>query len=177
MSRLITRFDYRALGRLPAVTADEVRKLFDYRAEDGALIRRIRRGCQHAGTIAGTPHSRGYIQISISGCFYLAHRLVWLHVHGEWPKEDIDHINGIKTDNRVENLRDVSPGTNTENMRRPRADNTSGYLGVSKDNTGYWAAKINVSRKTIYIGRYATPELAYQAYVHTKRKLHKGCTL
>lgn len=171
------KFDYRALGRLPAVTADEVRHLFIYRSEDGALIRRVKRGKHQPGTVAGTPHCGGYIQIHIQGRLYLAHRLVWLHVHGEWPINQIDHINGNKTDNRIENLRDVAPGINTENMRRPRSDNTSGYLGVSKEKTGYWAAKINVSRKTLYIGRFTTPELAYEAYVQAKRKLHIGCTL
>lgn len=160
-----------------SVNADQIRNLFDVSSSDGALIRRQRHGRFAAGARAGTAHVHGYIQISINGRFYLAHRLVWLHVHGKWPLGELDHINGNKSDNRIENLRDVSRATNMENVRRPRTNNSSGYLGVSLDRAGFWAAKINVSRKTIYLGRYASPERAHQAYVEAKRKLHAGCTL
>src|SRR5690606_29866615 len=75
----------------------------------------------------------GYRQVGIGGSHYLAHRLAWLHVYGCWPENLIDHLNGVRDDNRICNLRDVDDRTNNENILRKRSDNTSGYLGVHFD--------------------------------------------
>jgi hypothetical protein len=105
----------------------------------------------------------------------------WLYVHGEWPKHTIDHINGIRSDNRIENLRDVPTRTNLENTRSQSRKNETGFMGVSRNKTSVradsWVAAITVNRKTIHLGVYETPEQAHAAYIQAKRRLHEGCTI
>ena len=96
---------------------------------------------------------------------------------GEWPKEDIDHKNNIRDDNRWTNLREAKNSINQENLHKPYKNNRSGFLGVSIDNGKYYAAKIQVNKKQYRIGIFHTPELAHAAYVKTKRKLHRGCSI
>ena len=108
-----------------------------------------------AGKEAGTVKSTGYISIHIDGRHYPAHRLAWLFVYGHWPEKDIDHINGIRTDNRLKNLRDVTRRENAKN-RAMRSDNTSGITGVSFDkNAGKWKAEIWHCGKRKNLGRFA----------------------
>ena len=108
---------------------------------------------------------------------YSAHRLAWLYVHGAWPTGQIDHINGDRGDNRISNLRDVTPALNTQNQRRAaRSNKSSGLLGVTA-NRGRWLAQISIGGKSRNLGRYATPEEAHAVYVAAKRVLHAGCTL
>lgn len=106
----------------------------------------------------------------------MAHRLAWLYVHGEWPSKHLDHLNGNRTDNRIENLRQVSVAENAENTRRPHRDNKSGYLGVCKKR-GKWLAVIQIKGKYTRIGLFDTPEMAHEAYLAEKRKHHKACTI
>ena len=81
------------------------------------------------GDVARTPRSDGYIQIKLFNKPYLAHRLAWLYVNGEFPKDHMDHINGVKMDNRIVNLRAVTQAENNRN-KPMRKDNTSGVMGV-----------------------------------------------
>lgn len=128
------------------------------------------------GAEAGTLQKRGYRTIGIAGKRYPAHRLAWLYFHGCWPAGEIDHINGEHADNRIENLRDVPPRINKQNIRRPNRDNLSGFLGVSP-NGRRWAAQLDNGGKKIYIGTFDTPEEAHAAYVLAKRQIHPGFTL
>lgn len=128
------------------------------------------------GAIAGTPTVYGYTQIGLFKQLYSAHRLAWFYQYGVWPTQNIDHINGIRTDNRIANLRDVSCGGNNQNQTRPQRDNP--YLGVHKfKGRDRWRAAISVNNNSIHIGSFATPEEARDAYVAAKRKLHAGCTI
>ena len=89
----------------------------------------------HAGRRAfNAPHCLGYRAGSLRNKKYLAHRIVWVHAHGDWPKGEIDHVNGDKTDNRIKNLRDVSSSENKKNVRLI-STNSSGHVGV------YWTAR------------------------------------
>ena len=126
----------------------------------------------------GTVHRNGYICIRILGKRYYAHRLAWLLHHGTWPDQEVDHMNGVRTDNRICNLRLLPSGLNVQNMRRPSKRSTTGLLGVSvcKKN-GTFRAHIGVNGKTLALGYYKTPELAHEAYVLAKRELHSPCTL
>jgi len=127
---------------------------------------------------AGWKDSRGYRRLKIQGQTVFAHRLAWALVHKRWPDGDIDHINGIKDDNRIENLRDVSKSINLQNRRTTTKDSSSGYLGVSWDKyCGKWKAQISVNGTKKHIGVYATEEEAYDAYLQQKRELHEGNTL
>lgn len=106
------------------------------------------------GSVAGYKNSFGHINLSIAGQSYTAHRLIWLHVHGVWPKDQIDHINHIPDDNRIENLREA---TQTENQKNKsvQKNSTSGILGVTYCNTNYkWVASINIDGKFTFLGRF-----------------------
>lgn len=97
-------------------------------------------------------------------------------VHGEYPTNDIDHINGNPSDNNISNLRHVTREVNMQNQRKPRSNNPTGFLGVVKRRDGF-ISSITLRKKQRYLGTFATPELAHLAYVEAKRKLHDGCTL
>jgi hypothetical protein len=129
-----------------------------------------------AGRVAGSLDAHGYIQIGVFKKTFKAHRLVWFYVTGEMPRQQIDHINGIRTDNRFCNLRVVTNAINSQNKRSPLPSNKSGFLGVSW-NRGAWRATIQVNHKQINIGRYADPSEAHVAYLNAKRIYHDGCTI
>ena len=130
------------------------------------------------GKSCGSMLKNGYRTISIKSKLYYEHRLVWLYHYNKWPSDRIDHINGIRDDNRIANLRNVTPGENTQNQRAPRSDNTSGYLGVSFSKAaGKWVAGIGVGRKRIHLGCFDCPETAHLAYIKAKREMHATCTI
>lgn len=164
----------------PIIDPSRVRELFDYNPETGALLWK-EKICRRIvpGVIAGRINHHGYWQVRINGRSYQAHRIAWAHVHGAWPLADIDHINGVKDDNRIANLRDVSRATNTENQRRARKDNKStGVLGVTVHKpSGLFVAFITVARKQRNLGYFKTVEEASQAYLRAKRDMHAGCTI
>jgi len=121
--------------------------------------------------------SGGYLQIYIDRRPYLAHRLAWLYVHGEWPGSGyIDHVNGNKLDNRLNNLREATNGQNMQNQVRPHKNNRSGYLGVSRSRDRY-VAQIRKNNKTYHLGVFDTPEDAHARYLHEKQRLHEYGTL
>lgn len=126
----------------------------------------------------GYVHRNGYIVIRCLGQRSYAHRLAWLFHYGSHPSSEVDHINGVRTDNRISNLRLLPAGLNVQNMRRPSKRSTTGFLGVSlvKKN-GTYRASICSAGKSRNLGYYKTPELAYDAYVKAKRELHSPCTL
>lgn len=132
-----------------------------------------------SGDRAGTITANGYVVIRFKGSAYRAHRLAWIFCYGSWPSQQIDHINGIRDDNRIINLRDVSPQTNSQNRKRANASNSNGLLGVSKcTRRGGFIAQIrHADGRMKRIGRFDTPERAHAAYLLTKRLLHEGNTL
>ena len=123
-------------------------------------------GRAKAGTIAGCK-SNEYWAIRVAGKLHLAHRLAWFYVHGEWPKQ-IDHINGIGSDNRIANLRLATPAQNAANMKRVKT-NTTGFKGVSFKK-GKWRANIKHAGRAIQIGTFASPEEAHAAYIAASRQ-------
>jgi len=125
-----------------------------------------------AGMISGTSKSDGRRQIRIYGRLYYAHRLAWLYMTGEWPKHEIDHINGIRDDNRLCNLRDTSVRVNNMNRNRASKNNAIGLLGVSQRSDGRFQADIRVNKKKVYLGSFDKPEDAYAAYLGAKKKFH-----
>ena len=161
----------------PIISADRLRELLTYDADTG-LFTRLVQTCNRVkvGDVAGRTDSHGYRQISVLGRKILAHRLAWLYIHGTWPSDQIDHINGVRSDNRIANLRDTSNAINRQNERRARSNNQHGFMGVSTHGTR-WKAKIGVDGNPRYIGSYDTPELAHAAYIEAKRLLHPGCTI
>lgn len=128
------------------------------------------------GTIAGSIDTHGYRQIRYRRKMYLAHRLAWLFMTGDWPTMQIDHINGDRLDNRWTNLRQASHSVNSQNRRWPTKRNKSGVLGVFRDGAK-WRACIRVKGKTIGLGTFDSLDAAGNAYICAKRRLHEGCTI
>ncbi|MDO8972095.1 MAG: HNH endonuclease signature motif containing protein [Saprospiraceae bacterium] len=156
---------------METLSQTRLHELFTY--EDGELIWQISKGNAKAGKTAGCLNGAGYSQIQIDGQSYLTHRVVWMYIHGAWPTDQIDHINGIKTDNRINNLRECSPGENQQN-RTPNKNSTSKFAGVSWfAKTKKWQARIGIQGKQKHIG-YFTNELdAAFAYLEAKLQHHK----
>lgn len=133
-----------------------------YNPESGVLTWKIQTGNAHPGNHAGSPTKAGYIAIGISGRKYLAHRIAWLLAYGHWPVEHIDHINGIRTDNRISNLRAVTQAQN--NLNRPKQRrNKSGSKGVWFASNR-WRAGIRINGKVTYLGRFRDKADAVAAY-------------
>lgn len=154
------------------ITATRLRELLNYNPETGEFTRRVSTtNSVRVGDIAGSVHHTGYLRIRVDGHQYLAHRLAWLYTHGEWPKNEIDHIDGNKTNNRIANIRDVTPSVNQQNQRKARSG--TGFLGVTLSQ-GRFRALIGVAGKQHYLGNYDTPELAHAAYLNAKRRFHEG---
>jgi hypothetical protein len=140
------------------LTAERVRELFNYCHETGALTARNTENKRYAGDEVGTfavsKQGRTTRVLAIDGHNYSAHRVIWLYVHGAWPKQEIDHINGNPSDNRIENLRDVSRQINQRNLRKIQT-NTSGITGVSwRASKGKWRAYITVQKRCIHLGYF-----------------------
>lgn len=133
---------------------------------------------RYEGKIAGHIDASGYGHIRIRKKLYPSHRLAWFYVHGVWPKNVIDHINGDPSDNRIANLRDVTIQVNIQNMRKPSKSNKTGELGVCfNEQTGKFTAFIQTNGHSVALGYFNSVEGAKRAYVEAKRRYHKGCTL
>lgn len=116
--------------------------------------------------------SNGYLHGTIFGCQHRTHRVMWALFYGHEPNGHIDHINGKKTDNRIENLREATSSENKYNVGL-RADNTSGYKGVHWFKTrSRWRAEIKQCGKSLNLGYFDTPEEAALAYDTAARQLH-----
>lgn len=125
------------------MTPDRIKELFVYDPESGLMTRRVAMGPNKrfpAGSVAGTVNAAGYIQLEADGCRVYAHRAAFVFMTGDWPRMHVDHINGIKNDNRWANLRDVDRSTNLANLRRAMRHSRTGVLGVSYDASRrkYW---------------------------------------
>ncbi len=153
------------------ITADELRQILDYNPETGEFRWKRREGVRKetntlfAGQIAGgNTASHGYIEIGINNRRYLGHRLAWLYVHGTWPPHQIDHINMVRTDNRIANLRLATFTENKWNRGKNR-NNASGYKGVRlHKHSGLYQVRIMRDRKEISLGYYKTVEEAAARY-------------
>ncbi len=154
-------------------TQMELRILFSYDPKTGNLVNLTRRSQSvKPGMVAGTLTKTGHIRIIIRKKKYLAHRLVWVHLKGEWPDGPLDHINGRPDDNRIENLRLATLSQNSMNSGR-RADNTSGFKGVfwNKKNNN-WVASIRQGTRNFTIGSFAQVEDAASAVREARIRLH-----
>ncbi len=154
-------------------------ELFWYDANSGVLTRRVdagRFGKFKAESIVGTPHNGGYLMVGIDGARYLVHRVAFAISNGQWPECQIDHIDGNRANNRLLNLRDVSPCINSQNQRHARGVTESGLLGVSRQRNR-WKAEIRTNGKRRFLGVFDTPEDAHACYLNAKRYLHEGCSI
>lgn len=180
MSRL------RSEDRIPS--PERLRKLLRYVSESGKLFWAPRKvgdfperntegqvlawNSLHADREAFTANDKGYLTGQVDGAHYFAHRVVWAICHGRWPVGEIDHINGLKSDNRISNLREVTRKENSRNCRLHRG-NTSGVTGVSFHRlTGKWAARIQADDKSKHLGLF--PSIAEAAAARKAAELANG---
>ena len=154
------------------ITAEQLRELIHYDPESGAIVWRVtaNNNGARAGSPAGTI-SLGYLTVTIRGHKARAHRWAWFYTHGEWPKKNIDHIDGDKLNNRISNLREATQAENLQNLRAPRRHNKAGVLGVRRKHNK-WSARITVDGRESHLGNFKTPEEASAAYIAAKRLLH-----
>ncbi len=145
------------------ITQAQLKELFHYDPLSGVFTRKVWvSGGSMVGDIAGS-HCNGYLVMRIDKRNYRIHRLAWLYVYGSLPEHAIDHINGIKDDNRIANLRDVTHSRNCKNRKR-MATNKSGVNGVFwKKQYSKWCAKIQINGNHIYLGYFAELDDAKKA--------------
>lgn len=153
------------------ISANDLRAIAFYDAASGKLFK-------SSGQEIGQTRQDGYVYAKLSGGRYLVHRLVWLHATGKWPTGQVDHINGNRSDNRLENLRDVGPSINSQNQRAAHRGSSSGLLGVSwRRDKEKWVACIKVSGRQKHLGFFSSPGDAHAAYLAAKRSAHAGCVI
>lgn len=145
-------------------TLSDLQKHLKYDPDTGVFTWRAGNRAHKRGDIAGYFDSRGYILICLQYHEYRAHRLAWLFVHGEWPTQVIDHINGNRQDNRIANLRDVSVAENCQGFRTVSPRNKTGITGVgwSKQKNCFTASKM-IDGKSKFLGCFDTLEEAAAA--------------
>lgn len=149
----------------PIITAEQIRERYTYSPDTGEFKAKPLKHARLYATSFGRISPSGYLVCTIGGRTYKMHRLAWLYVHGRFPEKGIDHINGIKTDNRICNLRECTQSENLQN----RTDVKGAYR---RKGSSRWTAQIGIQKKYITLGTFDTYELARQAYVEAKRKLH-----
>lgn len=160
------------------LSPEYVRGLFSYDGETGYLHWNKDMSTRaKKGMVSGCVERSGYRTVRIEGVSYQSHRLVWLHVNGIWPDGFIDHMDGDRGNNKIENLRDATRSMNSQNIHAALKNNkTSGLLGVSTQREK-WKAQIYFDGKKRYLGTFFTPELAHEAYLNAKRLHHNGCQI
>jgi hypothetical protein len=163
------------------LTQEQLKALISYDPVTGLFRWRDRKGprVKNDGWAGAICKKTGYMRITVSCQGYLAHRLAWLYMTGEWPTKIIDHKNKIRHDNRWENLRDVTNRENLENRRLDSWRAQCGRLGVSTSGECYggslkYKATIVHKKQCFYIGRFATPQEAAAAYLGAKKMIHRG---
>ena len=145
------------------ITQNELKEILDYNPETGVFTNKINRKKSKMGKIVGIYDKDKYLRITLNCKNYIAHRLAWLYNYGEWPKGQIDHINGVKDDNRIENLRVVNSRQNHHNLQEHR---NGKLVGCSyRKNIKKWRAKIKINYKSICLGHFDTEEQAHEAYL------------
>ena len=161
------------------LTQEAIKAFLRYDPESGDFTRLNKNG--QWTPCNGVHKATGYRVIGIKHVPHLAHRLAFLYMTGEWPKDQVDHINGVRTDNRWVNLRDVTDGVNKQNRQGPQVNNQVGRLGVS-----YWGkrrgqkkhvAQLVLDGRRVHCSYHRTPEEAHIAYLKAKREHHEGNTL
>lgn len=154
------------------LTVELLRSRLHYDPETGFFTWLVPTHVGRAGARAGTLNCRNKrVYIKFLGINYFAHRLAWFYMTGAWPIEEIDHINRNTSDNSWNNLREANRYENQQNQLRAQRNGSSGFLGVSASD-GRWMARIQINKKSIFLGLYPTPELAHEAYMRAKKIHH-----
>lgn len=149
----------------PSPSLERVRSLFDCDPVAGTLRWRVRTSNRiQIGDLAGSRDAAGYLVVTIDNIRYLAHRVIWFHVHGEWLPQ-IDHRDLVRSNNAITNLRPSNQSQNLHNIGSPK-HNTSGLKGACYSaRRQHWIAQIAIDGKRHYLGGFSTKEDAHEAYM------------
>lgn len=148
------------------LTPDKLREVLSYCPETGTFLWKVRTAHRSkVGDVAGSLNGQGYRYIKLLGRGYRANRLAWLYVNGEWPKDQVDHINGDRGDDRISNLRDCSNAQNAQNRNAPQG------CYKTKKGAGYFSV-VTVDGERHYLGRFSSAAEAREAYSAAKARLH-----
>lgn len=155
------------------LTIERLKEVLSYDPLTGQFMNLVSRGRAAEGTVAGSPHSRGYLTVSIDGRGYLTGRLAWFYMTGRWPDPEVDHQDTNRRNDSWGNLREATRVENCANQNI-RKHNTSGFKGVSQSRrSGKWRAKLRRNYEYIWLGTYNTKEEAAEAY-RVGSALHHG---
>lgn len=144
------------------LTQPELKKVMFYDPEIGNFYR-LKLRPQDKGRPAGATCGSGYRVINVLCRQYKAHRLAWLYVFGVMPSGFIDHVDGNRANNKISNLRDITPSENAKNQRL-RSDNTSGFNGVIWSKTRKkFRATLRSDNGSVHLGYYDDKEAAIKA--------------
>ena len=142
----------------------------EYNPVSGVFTNIAKRPGIAVGKIMGTKLATGYISISVRGPKFLAHRLAWFYMHGEWPKYYIDHIDRNRDNNAINNLREANAYENIHNIKIFDT-NTSGYTGIRKMGTS-WQSRVQYKGEDFYLGTYTNIEDANIARNEFKKEFN-----
>lgn len=157
------------------LTQNKLKQALDYNPETGVFIWKVARGTRTdlIGSVAGTKHHKGYREIEIDSKAYMAHRLAALFMTGKFPDYQMDHINGVRDDNRWANLRNCTRQENHQNRKLDKR-NKSDHTGVHWCKTNKrFIAQIKVNQKQTVLGRFKTLQEAVDCYNFHKVKIHE----
>lgn len=151
------------------LTQERLKELVEYLPEKGRFKRKLQTAQYKKEDIAGSYDcTKGYRRLMVDKKVYKEHILVWFYHHGTWPTKQIDHINGIKDDNRIENLRDVCQTVNMYNKTKAHSHNKStGVLGVTRSGNKFYP-RLRVKDKLIHLGTFTSLEEAQKTYLEFK---------
>jgi HNH endonuclease len=154
-----------AKAEIQELTQECLKRHFGYDPATGHMVRIKSVQGAPSGQLP-YPHSNGYLRIRFAGGMQLVHRLAWLYVHGEMPPEQIDHIDGNRSNNRIENLRLATNAQNSQNNHVAK--------GVSfYKPTGVWRCRLNKAKQCIVNSYHKTYDEARSAYLEAKRQHHE----
>jgi len=156
------------------ITFDELKKQLHYNPDTGDFTWLVSNtNSIKIGDIAGCKENgNSYTRIFVNKKSYKAHRLAWFYMTGEWPVTFIDHINGVKYDNKFNNLREATFIENQHNVPK-RIDNSTGYKGVSFHKPSLkFAAYAMVNKKRFWLGLFETAKLAALSYENFVKQHH-----
>jgi len=160
------------LKKAQELTTERLHEALSYDPNTGVFRWAISHRRTVIGAIAGNLNDRGYRAICVDGKTYRAYRLAWFYVYGVWPVDQLDHINGVRDDNRIANLREATHAQNQQNRGLGR-NNTSRHAGVGWDaERGKWEVRIGVSGVEKKIGRFNDLDEAISARAKAKAKYH-----
>lgn len=154
------------------MTHQDLLESLSYDAETGKFVRLVASSNAKVGSVAGSKNKQGYLVIWLFGKPYLAHRLAWFYVNGDWPAGQIDHVNMVRHDNRIANLRDSTRSQNGCNRPAP-ANNKTGHKGVHwHKRDKMYRATCTVNGKLVQIGYFKDVESAIAARTAFAEKHH-----